>query len=344
MALEYGPEARAMAKAVYRLVDVGILGRDAHIIARCADALQIPRALVTEAYREAAAAGGYIAPDVTPIKQPEAPPRPKPTPPPPAAPPETGWICKRPSCDNDAPSAGTYCSVTCERAHEANPGERRVTPAMSAANAANSKQSDAWKRAHPNGEGTRRCARCQEVKADDEFPVKNHRTGQRRSYCIPCYKEQARERHLSVSMRDQLGGVGLEFKITDGDDITLHCSECDKPLVVGDLVNGESVLRHANCDDALADRPDTDLPDLGVAILQELSRREGEIYDPSGHAVRKLMEQIVHDYDDGSVRNLLAVLSDEGYIQRTTNGRRTSRICLLGPGQDVVDQAVADID
>jgi hypothetical protein len=46
--------------------------------------------------------------------------------------------------------------------------------------------------------GRRRCARCEQTKPVDQFPIRDRAAGTRRSYCTPCWTIRQKERYVSV--------------------------------------------------------------------------------------------------------------------------------------------------
>lgn len=104
-----------------------------------------------------------------------------------------------------------------------------------------------WLRKNP-APGMRRCSRCQATKPNEDFGIKNPRTGQRKSMCRPCEHDYQRTRYLSVSKVNMMNAVGLTFVVTEGDDVHgLACVDCGAPILVGQTVCGRAELRHAEC-------------------------------------------------------------------------------------------------
>lgn len=101
--------------------------------------------------------------------------------------------------------------------------------------------------------GMRRCKRCNEVQPEAAFPIKDHKSGRRRSYDSDCWKAMQRERYLSVKKEKALNAVGITFTLTEADGPLgcLACMDCGVPLKPGDQVHGANVtLRHVDCEEA----------------------------------------------------------------------------------------------
>lgn len=82
----------------------------------------------------------------------------------------------------------------------------------------------------------------------DHFYVKNPDTGALSSMCHEHRREYQRARYFTVSKQAALNTIGVELLIGADDDVHgLTCTECKRPLVIGDRVAGHSSLHHVEC-------------------------------------------------------------------------------------------------
>jgi hypothetical protein len=96
--------------------------------------------------------------------------------------------------------------------------------------------------------GMRRCARCETVKPEEQFSVKDRSRGVYRSYCVPCWKDKQRERRLTVRKLELLNQVGVEFVAGESDELVgLVCATCGGPIEPGQSVHGSLALTHDDC-------------------------------------------------------------------------------------------------
>jgi hypothetical protein len=94
---------------------------------------------------------------------------------------------------------------------------------------------------------TRRCSKCEVVKAVDEFDWKDRKKGYRRSWCRDCWNAYQRERWLSVEQTRRLG-ILLRFVVCEEDHLETDCITCHLPIEAGQEVVADDVkLFHASC-------------------------------------------------------------------------------------------------
>jgi hypothetical protein len=95
--------------------------------------------------------------------------------------------------------------------------------------------------------GKRICSRCRELKPVEAFPIKNKRTGGRRSMCGECFRSYQRNRYLSVEQGERLKTL-LRFVVGEEDHLEGDCITCQMPIEVGQEVVADDVkLSHASC-------------------------------------------------------------------------------------------------
>jgi hypothetical protein len=97
------------------------------------------------------------------------------------------------------------------------------------------------------GHEVRRCSRCREWLPVDQFDVKDKRTGRLWSVDRVCKAEYQRERYLHVTKAKALNAARLTFCWSDADVVELVCTVCRQPVVVGDMVVGETDVKHTRC-------------------------------------------------------------------------------------------------
>lgn len=333
-------EADVAADVVAALIHAGVVAKSAPAIRRAADVLGIEVAAIQRSHERQKAhtmdplstryprAGEAPRQAAPPPAPPPPAPEPDPDPKPDLDPAPETRMCRN-ECGNPAAVGRAYCGNACQDAHFRKGGPPPTKDEASVIGREAATRTERFQKSHPEP-GKIRCGKCTQVKPEADFPIKDQATGRRRTACQPCWNAQQRVRYLSVEHTERLNEVGLEFVLGEVDGVKLVCQDCKQPIVAGQDVRGETILRHKRC-------PDGDAP-LSVQILKALHDNGGEVVDKSGRATGKLVGPERFGYTVARVNQVLGELCEQKLIERDLEAKRTYRITLLPAGLTVLDE------
>jgi len=107
----------------------------------------------------------------------------------------------------------------------------------------------AWNVRQPEPEATEfGCSRCHETKPIEQFSWRSDNKHLRWTVCDDCRRERGRMHYLSVGKLKAMNAARLTFTVATGDNMVgLTCLDCGHKFRVGDVVHGETGLRHEAC-------------------------------------------------------------------------------------------------
>lgn len=218
----------AVARAVARLAQVGVITGDQMTLHRSADALGVPVRMMREATERLALIPWVPPPDHRPSFDPT---------------PER-FFTERDPLRRPSPAPSGQPNQYLEPRRDGSKG-RWPSPE------------------HATGAERKPCARCKGKKPLAEFrwAVGNRRVDgtpvfRYSSYCNDCHSSYSRDRYLNEAKKEALAEAGVTFVIREIDlladepgmaPVVLACAGCQQPFAAGDEVHGTTQLRHTAC-------------------------------------------------------------------------------------------------